>query len=32
MKFVINSGDIYVMSEKSTGQDWKKKRIPILKN
>ena len=25
MKFMINGGDIYVMSEKATGQDWKKK-------
>jgi len=25
MKFTINSGDIYLMSEKATGQDWKKK-------
>lgn len=31
MKFIINSGDIYVMSEKSTGQDWKKKKNPETK-
>ena len=24
MKFIINAGDIYLMSEKATGQDWKK--------
>lgn len=29
MKFIINSGDIYVMSEKATGNDWKKTKTQI---
>jgi hypothetical protein len=31
-KFVINSGDIYVMSEKATGNDWKKKSLYTLRH
>lgn len=28
----LNSGDIYIMSEKATGYDWKKKLIPTLRH
>lgn len=31
-KFIINSGDIYVMSEKAVGTDWKKKLFPTLRH
>ncbi len=32
MRFDINHGDIYVMSEKATGNDWKKKTIYNLRH
>jgi len=28
----LNAGDIYVMSEKAVGQDWRKKNIPTLRH
>jgi hypothetical protein len=28
----LESGDIYIMSEKATGNDWKKKTIPTLRH
>ena len=31
-KFIINSGDIYVMSEKAVGTDWKRKKFPTLRH
>ena len=31
-RFMINSGDIYVMSEKAVGTDWKRKKIPTLRH
>jgi len=31
-KFVLNHGDIYLMSEKATGNDWKKKKIATLRH
>jgi len=31
-KFVINHGDIYAMSEKATGNDWKKRSIYTLRH
>lgn len=31
-KFIINSGDIYVMNEKATGNDWKKKSLYTLRH
>ena len=30
--FSLHHGDIYVMSEKATGQDWKKKLVPTLRH
>lgn len=32
IKLLINEGDIYIMSEKSTGTDWKKRIIPTLRH
>ena len=29
IKFMLNSGDMYIMSEKTSGYDWKKKNINI---
>ena len=31
-KFKLNHGDVYAMSEKATGFDWKKKTIPTLRH
>ncbi len=31
-KIVLNHGDLYVMSEKAVGQDWKKKLVPTLRH
>jgi hypothetical protein len=31
-KFMINSGDLYAMSEKATGYDWKRSIIPTLRH
>lgn len=28
----LNDGDIYIMSEKASGNDWKKKKIPTLRH
>lgn len=28
----LSHGDVYIMSEKATGQDWKKKNIPTLRH
>ncbi|SRR6266496_4719818 len=28
----LNAGDIYIMSEKSVGSDWKTKKIPTLRH
>lgn len=28
----LNNGDIYIMSEKTVGSDWKKKKIPTLRH
>lgn len=28
----IDHGDVYIFSEKATGQDWKKKTIPTLRH
>ena len=30
--FVLNSGDMYFMSEKAVGSDWMKKKIPTLRH
>ncbi len=30
--YMLNHGDAYIMSEKTTGQDWKKKTIPTLRH
>lgn len=32
MEFELGHGDIYVMSEKAVGTDWKKKNIPTLRH
>ena len=29
---LLNSGDVYIMSEKAVGQDWKRKNIPTLRH
>jgi hypothetical protein len=29
---MLNHGDLYVMSEKAVGQDWKRKVIPTLRH
>ncbi len=31
-KIMLNSGDMYIMSEKTTGTDWKKRNIPTLRH
>lgn len=31
-KFTINGGDMYIMSEKAVGNDWKKRSIPTLRH
>lgn len=31
-KLTINGGDIYIMSEKATGYDWKLRKIPTLRH
>jgi hypothetical protein len=28
----MNPGDVYIMSEKTVGTDWKKKTIPTLRH
>lgn len=32
MVFQLNHGDVYVMSQKATGHDWKKRKIPTLRH
>jgi|SRR5579872_1583069 len=32
IKLSINHGDIYIMSEKAVGYDWKKRKIPTLRH
>jgi len=32
VKLSLNHGDIYLMSEKAVGTDWKKKKIPTLRH
>ena len=32
IEFVINSGDMYIMSEKATGHDWKRRKILTLRH
>ncbi|XWV25979.1 hypothetical protein QJ857_gp1101 [Tupanvirus soda lake] len=32
MRFELNHGDIYIMSEKATGNDWKKKSLHTLRH
>jgi hypothetical protein len=32
IKFELNDGDIYVMSDKAVGFDWKKKNVPTLRH
>eukprot|EP00030_Apusomonadida_sp_AF-17_P007619 a842174_22.p2 GENE.a842174_22~~a842174_22.p2 ORF type:complete len:299 (-),score=18.09 a842174_22:335-1189(-) len=32
VELVLNHGDLYVMSEKATGNDWKRKKIPTLRH
>lgn len=31
-EFNVNGGDVYVMSEKAVGNDWKKKKFPTLRH
>ena len=31
-KLLLNHGDFYVMSEKATGFDWKRRKIPTLRH
>ena len=31
-EFILKHGDIYFMSEKAVGQDWKKKKMPTLRH
>eukprot|EP01038_Epipyxis_sp_PR26KG_P014389 gene14389-19312_t len=31
-EFMLNHGDIYIMSEKTVGTDWKKRKIPTLRH
>ena len=31
-EFILNSGDMYIMSEKTTGYDWKRKKIKTLRH
>lgn len=32
IRFTINGGDMYIMSDKATGNDWNKKKIPTLRH
>ena len=32
VKLLLNHGDFYIMSEKATGFDWKKRIIPTLRH
>lgn len=32
LRIDLNSSDLYIMSEKAVGQDWKKKKIPTLRH
>lgn len=32
LKIKLNSGDMYVMSDKAVGNDWKKRKIPTLRH
>jgi hypothetical protein len=32
IKFILNNGDIYIMSDLATGKNWKKKKIPTLRH
>ena len=32
IKFILNSGDMYIMSEKTSGFDWKKRNIKTLRH
>lgn len=32
IKFVLNNGDMYIMSEKTSGFDWKKRNIKTLRH
>ena len=32
LKLSLNHGDIYIMSEKAVGHDWKKRKIPTLRH
>lgn len=32
LNIILNEGDMYVMSEKAVGTDWKKKKIPTLRH
>ena len=32
IKFELNDGDIYFMSKKAVGTDWKRKLIPTLRH
>lgn len=32
LELMLNDGDIYIMSEKAVGTDWKKKKIPTLRH
>ena len=32
MKFTVNGGDLYIMSEKAVGNDWKLRSIPTLRH
>jgi len=32
IKFTLNNGDMYIMSEKTTGYDWKKRNIKTLRH
>ena len=31
-EITLNHGDIYIMSEKSVGNDWKRRKIPTLRH
>ena len=32
IKFTINNGDMYIMSEKTSGYDWKKRNLKTLRH
>ena len=32
IKLKVNPGDVYIMSEKAVGTDWKKRIIPTLRH